>query len=50
MSGLRAPLFKHDRQASRLIVISPIIGPKAHKIAERLVIDCFADSIDVEDR
>lgn len=39
---------EHERKASRLIAISPMIEPKAYKVAERLGIDCFADSIDVE--
>ncbi|MBK5940434.1 PD-(D/E)XK nuclease family protein [Halochromatium roseum] len=39
---------EHDRQASRLIVISPMIEPKALKVAERLGIDCFGDSIEIE--
>ena len=39
---------EHNRQASRLIVISPMIEPKARKIAERLGIDCFGDSIEID--
>ncbi|WP_338053388.1 PD-(D/E)XK nuclease family protein [Rhabdochromatium marinum] len=39
---------EHYRKASRLIVISPMIEPKALPVAERLGIDCFGDSLEVE--
>ncbi|WPL16876.1 hypothetical protein Thiowin_01855 [Thiorhodovibrio winogradskyi] len=39
---------EHQRQATRLIVISPMIEPKAYKVAERLGIDCYGDSLEVE--
>ena len=39
---------EHNRKATRLIAISPMIEPKAYKVAERLGIDCYGDSIEVE--
>jgi hypothetical protein len=39
---------EHERKATRLIVISPMIEPKAYKVAERLGIDCYGDSLEVE--
>jgi hypothetical protein len=38
----------HDRKADRLIVISPMIEPKAQKVAEKLGIETYSDSEDVE--
>ena len=38
---------RHGRQANRLIVISPMIDPRARKVAERLGIETFSDSTDV---
>ena len=39
---------RHQRQASRLIVISPMIDPRARPVAEKLGIECFSDSLNVE--
>jgi len=39
---------RHQRQASRLIVISPMIDARAQKVAERLGIETFGDSTDVQ--
>jgi hypothetical protein len=39
---------RHQRTANRLIVISPMIDPKARPVAERLGIETYGDSIDVE--
>jgi hypothetical protein len=39
---------RHGRTASRLIVISPMIDDRARKAAERLGIETYADSTDVE--
>ncbi len=39
---------RHDRKADRLIVISPMIDPKARKVAEKLNIETYNDSDDVE--
>ncbi|AUB84169.1 PD-(D/E)XK nuclease family protein [Candidatus Thiodictyon syntrophicum] len=39
---------RHERQASRLIVISPMIDARARPVAERLGIETYGDSIDVE--
>jgi hypothetical protein len=39
---------RHERQANRLIVISPMIDARARKVAERLGIETFGDSIEVE--
>ncbi|WP_366929670.1 DUF3782 domain-containing protein [uncultured Thiodictyon sp.] len=39
---------RHQRQASRLIVISPMIDARARPVAERLGIETYGDSIDVE--
>ncbi len=39
---------RHNRQANRLIVISPMIDARARKVAERLGIETYGDSIDVE--
>jgi len=38
---------RHDRKAERLIVISPMIDPKAQKVADRLGIQTYGDSEDV---
>ena len=39
---------RHQRQANRLIVISPMIDARARKVAERLGIETYGDSILVE--
>jgi hypothetical protein len=39
---------RHGRQANRLIVISPMIDARAQKVAERLGIETFGDSTDVD--
>ncbi|NBC46441.1 MAG: DUF3782 domain-containing protein [Gammaproteobacteria bacterium] len=39
---------RHGRTASRLMVISPMIDPRAQKVAERLGIETYSDSLDVE--
>ncbi len=39
---------RHGRTASRLIVISPMIDARAKKVAEKLGIETFGDSLDVE--
>ena len=39
---------RHQRQAERLIVISPMIDPRAQKVAERLGIETYGDSLEVE--
>jgi len=39
---------RHQRQANRLIVISPMIDAQAQQVAERLGIETYGDSIEVE--
>ena len=39
---------RHNRKADRLLVISPMIDPRAKKVAERLGIEMYSDSEDVE--
>ncbi|MBL8247401.1 MAG: DUF3782 domain-containing protein, partial [Candidatus Competibacter sp.] len=39
---------RHERKANRLIVISPMIDARAQKVAERLGIETYGDSIEVE--
>ncbi|TVQ95006.1 MAG: DUF3782 domain-containing protein [Chromatiaceae bacterium] len=39
---------RHHRKADRLIVISPMVDPRARKLAERLGIELYSDSTDVE--
>jgi hypothetical protein len=39
---------RHNRKATRLMVISPMIDPRARKVAEELGIELFSDSLDVE--
>ena len=39
---------RHNRKANRLIVISPMIDPKAKKVAKQLNIETYSDSLDVE--
>ena len=39
---------RHQRQANRRIVISPMIDPKAKQVAEQLGIEIYSDSTDVE--
>ena len=39
---------RHQRSANRLIVISPMIDARARKVAERLGIETFGDSTEVE--
>lgn len=38
---------RHQRQAQRLIVISPMIDARAQKVAERLGIETYGDSTEV---
>ena len=39
---------RHQRQANRLIVISPMIDARAQQVAERLGIETYGDSVEVE--
>jgi len=39
---------RHERKAERLIVISPMIDPTAQKVADRLGIETYSDSVDVQ--
>ncbi len=39
---------RHGRQANRLMVISPVIDARARQVAERLGIETFGDSTEVE--
>ena len=39
---------RHGRQANRLMVISPMIDARARKVAERLGIEMYGDSLEVE--
>lgn len=39
---------RHNRQANRLIVISPMIDARAQKVADSLGIETYGDSIDVQ--
>jgi hypothetical protein len=39
---------RHQRQANRLMVISPMIEARARKVAEQLGIETYGDSIEVE--
>lgn len=39
---------RHGRQANRLLVISPMIDARARKVAERLGIETYGDSTEVE--
>jgi len=39
---------RHQRSANRLIVVSPMIDARARKVAERLGIETFGDSTEVE--
>ena len=39
---------RHQRQANRLIVISPMIDARAQRVAERLGIETYGDSDEVE--
>ena len=39
---------RHQRKANRLIVISPMIDARARKVAERLGIETYGDSTEVE--
>lgn len=39
---------RHKRTANRLLVISPMIDARAKKVAERLGIETYGDSLDVE--
>ena len=40
---------RHARKADRLLVISPMIDKRARKVAERLGIELYSDSLDVTD-
>jgi hypothetical protein len=39
---------RHRRQANRLLAISPMVDARARKVAERLGIEVYSDSMDVE--
>ncbi len=39
---------RHQRRADRLLVISPMIDARAQKVAERLGIETYGDSTEVE--
>jgi hypothetical protein len=39
---------RHTRKAERLIVISPMIDPRAQKVAKQLGVETYGDSLDVE--
>ena len=39
---------RHQRQANRLLVISPMVDARTRKVAERLGIEVYSDSTDVE--
>jgi hypothetical protein len=39
---------RHARKAERLIVISPMIDPRAQKVAKQLGVETYGDSLDVE--
>ena len=39
---------RHQRTANRLMVIAPMIDARAQKVAQRLGIETYSDSIDVE--
>ena len=39
---------RNGRKADRLIVISPTIDARAHKVARELGIETYSDSLDVE--
>jgi hypothetical protein len=39
---------RHQRKANRLLVISPMVDPRAQKVAEQLGIEVYSDSLDVE--
>jgi hypothetical protein len=40
---------RHQRKADRLIVVSPMIDPRAQKVADKLGIETFSDSLYVEE-
>lgn len=40
---------RHQRQANRLLAISPMVDARARKVAERLGIEIYSDSMDVEE-
>jgi hypothetical protein len=39
---------RHNRTANRLMVISPMIDARAQKVADKLGIETYGDSLDVE--
>ncbi len=39
---------RHQRQANRLLVISPMVDSKAQTVADRLGIEVYSDSVDVK--
>ncbi|NJO18511.1 MAG: DUF3782 domain-containing protein [Thioploca sp.] len=39
---------RHQRQANRLLVISPMVDAKAQTVADRLGIEVYSDSVDVK--
>jgi len=38
---------RHGRQASRLLVISPMVDARARTVAQRLGIEVYSDAVDV---
>ena len=40
---------KHHREANRKLVISPMIDHRAEPLAKKLGIECYSDSIEVEE-
>jgi hypothetical protein len=40
---------RHQRQANRLLVISPMVDARAQKVAEALGIEVYSDSVDVKE-
>ncbi|MDY6991415.1 MAG: DUF3782 domain-containing protein [Pseudomonadota bacterium] len=39
---------RHQRQANRLLIISPMVEDRARKVAQKLGIEVFDDSLDIE--
>ena len=40
---------RHQRQANRMLVISPMVDARAEKVAKQLGIEVYSDSLDVEE-
>ena len=38
---------RHQRQANRMLVISPMVDARAEKVAKQLGIEVYSDSMDV---